>query len=582
MIQIPYQDRFAGKGSAAVSVVPVGAGNANGQAIARGVQVAADQLGQYGRTVVDHDRAMRQAEASKRIAGERLFWTEELPRLGEAAEPAAKGFTDGVKATYAERRDAILADYADDPALAAFVAGRLADLEAQTLGDAIGFEAKARGQQRAAAVEEVGGTLKDAVFADPRQYEAAALELRDSILAMELGPDTTAVLEEQRAGLAEAYFRGLVERDPAAARAALLAGEGPAALLKPATRHSLANAAQSAVKQADAEARAEREKGERLQAIEAGDLIYSPDKTLGEMQDEARAIADPELRAIALGQVQRRYSADRAAEADAHQRASDAAWALIDKGGTLTDLPASILAGLERSDRVAIETFTAKRAKGGEIQTDWSTYSDLMGRGRRELLATDLNRFRPILADAEFKQLVQRQQGFRDGTEPDAPDDPATLASQIGTAIQVIGLEKGDKSGRFEAAARAEVDRQQQALGRKLTYAERQAVVDRLSLTVTTTQRAWWYDTQVKLYEVKDGEAYQFTDDDLVEQGDVLARLLEVPRERLLPTAAALEAAGLPVVETTLQMAAALIDSGQPVTRETMEALAAKAKGGRK
>lgn len=576
MIQIPYQRRALPTNTA--GIMRVGSVDSGGQAIAEGIAVAGRELRAYGQGLVDHERLVKRGAASEALAGERLFWTQELPKLEEAAKPGADGFTDGVRSTFQERRAALVEQYGDDPETLAYVTERLGYLEADILGQGIGIESKARGELRAAKVKAVTSTLADAVFANPGQYQAAEEELTLAIAGMELGSNTAGILQEEREKLAEAYYRGKLEADPAGTLAELRAADGPAALLSTGTRHGLTNAAQGAVRQAEREAEADQETARRRSAIEAGDLIYDPTRSLGDMLDEARKVEDPELRALTVGQVQRRYSEAKAAEADRQQRASDAAWKLIDGGGRLEDLPAPVLADLDRRDKAAIQAFTAAREKSEPIRTDWPTYGKLMNATAAQLMATDLNKFRAVLADSEFRQLVERQAGFRKGTEPDKPGEPGTLTQQISSAADAAKLDP-DKGqvGQFQAVVRAEVDQQQRALGRALTYDERQKIVDRLTLTVTTARYKWWPNTERRAFQLGEGEHYELTPGNIAEQRDTLARLTGIAAAEVLPTAEKLEAAGVPVTETTLKMAAALVRQGTPVTRETMEALAALA-----
>lgn len=577
MIQIPYQRRALPTNTP--GIMRVGSVDSGGQAIAEGIAVAGRELRQHGQGLVDHERLVKRGAASEALAGERLFWTEELPKLEEAAEPGADGFTDNVRSTFQERRAALVERYGDDPETLAYLTERLGYLEADILGQGIGIEAKARGELRAAKVKAVTTNLADAVFANPGQYQAAEEELTLAIAGMELGSNAAGILQEEREKLAEAYYRGRLEADPAGTLAELRAADGPAALLSTGTRHALTNAAQGAVRQAEREAEADQETARRRAAIEAGDMIYDPTRSLGDMLEEARKVEDPELRALTVGQVQRRYSEARAAEADRQQRASDAAWKLIDGGGRLEDLPAPVLADLDRRDKTAIQAFTAAREKSEPIRTDWPTYGKLMNATAAELMATDLNKFRAVLADGEFRQLVERQAGFRKGTEPDKPGEPGTLTQQISSAAEAASLDaKKGEVGQFQAVVRREVDQQQKALGRALTYGERQKIVDGLTLTVTTARYQWWPNTEERVFQLGEGEHYELTPDNIADQRDAIARLTGLPGGQLLPTAEKLEAAGVPVTVTTLEMAAALIRQGSPVTRETMEALAEAAR----
>ncbi|MCB9942990.1 MAG: hypothetical protein H6851_05140 [Geminicoccaceae bacterium] len=458
-------------------------------ALGAAVQTAGDEM---HRVALEQKRRQEEAEDRANQAwanegyGNLLIADADLEaEARQNAAPGAVGYTDARLKSFDEQAAELLARAPSEKARQ-FLSARLQTERISQARRGLDFEADSRAKQQRHGVDQLTAGLSAKVFADPSSFEDAMGALTEGVAGMGLGQATAPVLEEQRAVLAESYARAMVEREPGRIRGELMGDEAWTRYLSPAMRHSLANSADAEVESRRREDEARVEKARIRSGRDAGDLIYTPGASLGDMLAEARSsIGDQSRRESAVEQIKLRYSEREAARRDAEEQASRSAWDIVNDGGSLDDLPEPVLAGLSADSRHAIEQYDRIRADGKKPETDWQTYHELMGKSLADLERVNLMNYRPLLADTEFKQLQARQQGIRDGRETDAPDEPGTLAQQIATTVTTLELKDADK-GRLQAGIRREIDRQQKQLKRELSWSERQNILDSMTVEVVT------------------------------------------------------------------------------------------------
>lgn len=555
-MQIPvYQRQVLPKGTATSSPRPRFVPVTSAADVERAGQAIVGAIGAYGEAEQNKTNAANHTWAVEALGTESEYWATSEADRQLAFDPAEadQSYTDGVLADF-DARAADIEARAPDQRTTDYLRRNLASMRAEIAGRGSKFEAEIAGTKRKAAVEKLTNGLQARVFSGEASVADADTALVEGVAGLDLpGYVTTAVLEEQREHLAAAHYRGMIERDPRTARAELLSGESPwAARLTPGDRQTLANSAGVRIDEQDRTTLAGQEKAARLIGQAAGDTIYDPRAGLAEMLAVAREIKDPDTRKAAVEQVKLRHAETQAATRDRETNAATEAWKVIDAGGTIDNVPAFVLGNLNTADKHAIETYQRQRAEHKKPVTDWSTYSRLMGLEPDKLVDEDLNRYRSVLADSEFKQLVGRQQSARDDKLVDRPGDPGTLSQQIKTATVLLGIDDDDKrAGRFEAAARRSIDDEQSRLGRDLTYGEREALVDRLSIEVTTSKGTIW-DSEARLFELDDGQHYEIDADDFADQGPAISRATGIPLSELDKIRQSLERHGVPVTFDTL------------------------------
>lgn len=190
---------------------------------------------------------------------------------------------------------------------------------------------------------------------------------------------------------------------------------------------------------------------------------------------------------------------ERFAEADAvrerdQKTAGDAAWNTYSKAGSLTAVPTSLLAGMDGKDRLALQKEDAARISGKLVDTDWTTYYGLRAMAAQDpskFSGTDMRLYYDKLAPDQRKELIDIQDQVKKGGQ----NDVQSLEQQLGQTHEVMkwGSSDADKKGNFDSAVTRELAVQQDSIGRKLTYDERQKVIDRMAIQGNYKGGPWFH-----------------------------------------------------------------------------------------
>lgn len=168
-------------------------------------------------------------------------------------------------------------------------------------------------------------------------------------------------------------------------------------------------------------------------------------------------------------------------------------------------LPASTRSALAQfaPGKVAdLMAFAAKVRTGQPIETDWSLYSNLRALAANEPQAfaqQDLRQHFMRLAPAQREQLLDLQTKAKD---PRSLPEVASLEAQLGNAHDLLKFAPTDreKKGKFDSVVTSQIAAEQAQKGKPLTFAERQAVIDRNM--VSTSAGGWFGFGSKRAYEV--------------------------------------------------------------------------------
>jgi soluble lytic murein transglycosylase len=146
--------------------------------------------------------------------------------------------------------------------------------------------------------------------------------------------------------------------------------------------------------------------------------------------------------------------------------------------------------------------FAGKVRTGQPIETDWSLYSNLRALAANEPQAfaqQDLRQHFMRLAPAQREQLLDLQTKAKD---PRSLPEVASLEAQLGNAHDLLKFAPTDreKKGKFDSVVTSQIAAEQAQKGKPLTFAERQAVIDRNM--VTTSAGGWFGFGSKRAYEV--------------------------------------------------------------------------------
>jgi len=239
------------------------------------------------------------------------------------------------------------------------------------------------------------------------------------------------------------------------------------------------------------------------------------DDVTEKFDDEAEALAfvrkayKGDLEAKAVAQVKGRF-ADIAKAAGAND---ESLWTQLEAaaaGGATSDKMGDLRSqGSTRAVRKAMGDFIDNAAERKNPDTDWAEYDRLVAMSGKDLIAENIYEKRNVLADAQFNEIKNRRNGFRDkAAEGLDLSEPGTLSQQISAATNEFkwtGNGHAEKRGRFSKKVRATVDAEQQRTSKDLNYAERQEIIERLSKSVFVDD--WFSDSKLPAGVVDDASS---------------------------------------------------------------------------
>lgn len=233
------------------------------------------------------------------------------------------------------------------------------------------------------------------------------------------------------------------------------------------------------------------------------------------------AIDDPDRRRLAESRALTLLRAQEAARAEAREATLENAYAHIQGGGSVADMPPDMRAAIQPTDLIRVETYEKQRREN--VPSDRTTFNEI----------ADLATLRPLefvqpgwledhrdkLDDKDYQTLLDARRKLRAGQEDEFVRARRTQESITRTAMLQLGYaerpERQDdplkpKSGRedevtrFRDALAMQVDGFVGANGKVPNEAEVQEMADRLLVKqAVTTVRDWWPDSteQVPAFE---------------------------------------------------------------------------------
>lgn len=196
------------------------------------------------------------------------------------------------------------------------------------------------------------------------------------------------------------------------------------------------------------------------------------------------------------------WDAEKTALRERAQRdAADSAWKYVAQGKAP---PPSLMAALDGRDAVAIRKTLAD---GPTQKTDPNVYYALTQAAVNDpnFKTEDLRRYVDRLTPGDFKHFVDLQAKV---SKPGEADQVATVTQQKDAIIKSLGL-KGEKAGTFMLQADKALFAAQQEKGRPLDQAERQKVLDRLTLEGSVPGS--WFGTNTRRGFEAQAEGKPFT-----------------------------------------------------------------------
>lgn len=179
---------------------------------------AGEQLAQAGWQIIAEEH---QARASDMMSRAREHWNGELVNRRQSAQPGAPDFTPALLRDFDAWASEQMQNAPGGDA-GRWLQARFGDLRATLSGEAMNFEARARTDLSARQYADTLDRNRNTVLSNPAQLEPVMQESLTALDGLGLPPiERERLRRETRAGLALSAGQGLINRNPAAAIAAI-------------------------------------------------------------------------------------------------------------------------------------------------------------------------------------------------------------------------------------------------------------------------------------------------------------------------------------------------------------------------
>ncbi len=257
-------------------------------------------------------------------------------------------------------------------------------------------------------------------------------------------------------------------------------------------------------------------------------------------QDEEFVVAEIKTRFGELSQAR---------ESDQRQ-AADEAYDVFSRTGRLSSIPASVLNRMDGKTRLALRKEAQSMAEGRAIKTDDNVYYSLHQEAINNPAAfakRDLRQVFDKLSPSDRQEMIKLQGKVQ---QPDELKDLRTYDQQLTLRYRDLGWDNKDtkQKAQFERAANDAIVAEQLAKGKKLTFDEREKVLDRLLIQGGGT----WYSASKRLFEVQGTEDEAAFIRGLEPENKTSALIQSIPATERQQIEQALRADGRPVTEQAI------------------------------
>lgn len=257
-------------------------------------------------------------------------------------------------------------------------------------------------------------------------------------------------------------------------------------------------------------------------------------------QDEEFVVAEIKTRFGELSQAR---------EGDQRQ-AADEAYDVFSRTGRLSSIPASVLNRMDGKTRLALRKEAQSMAEGRAIKTDDNVYYSLHQEAINNPAAfakRDLRQVFDKLSPSDRQEMIKLQGKVQ---QPDELKDLRTYDQQLTLRYRDLGWDNKDtkQKAQFERAANDAIVAEQVAKGKKLTFDEREKVLDRLLIQGGGT----WYSASKRLFEVQGTEDEAAFVRGLEPEKKTSALIQSIPAVERQQIEQALRADGRPVTEQAI------------------------------
>ncbi len=274
-------------------------------------------------------------------------------------------------------------------------------------------------------------------------------------------------------------------------------------------------------------------------AQEAADALMAMGDTEAAALEYARSQYSGDEESAVVAEIKTRYAEQTVAREREQKTAADDAFGIYARTGRISAIPAETLARMDGRTLLALRKDAETQAAGTTVKTDWDTYYALRRQALDEpekFARRDLRAEFPKLGKTEREGLIDLQTKI---SKPEEFKEAQTFTQQLGQYHNQLGLNRAnqaEKRGLFDRVATDAIQSEEKARGKRLTYEERQKLLDRLVVDGEIEGSGMLRDDRGRLFEFQGRE-------------DVSKFTPRVPRDERGKIEAALKRAGRPVTD---------------------------------
>lgn len=200
-------------------------------------------------------------------------------------------------------------------------------------------------------------------------------------------------------------------------------------------------------------------------------------------------------------EIKTRFSELNQAREGDQRQAADEAYDAFSRTGRLSSIPAGVFNRMDGKTRLALRKEAQSMAEGRAIKTDDNVYYSLYQEAVNDpnsFAKRDLRQVFDKLSPSDRQEMIKLQGKVQ---QPDELKDLRTYDQQLTLRYRDLGWDNKDtkQKAQFERAANDAIVAEQLAKGKKLTFDEREKVLDRLLIQGGGT----WYSANKRLFEVQ-------------------------------------------------------------------------------
>lgn len=249
-----------------------------------------------------------------------------------------------------------------------------------------------------------------------------------------------------------------------------------------------------------------RVKAEQSTAYAQADTAYTnADKNEADALVDLRArITDIDTLKTAEARVRQLAADDRDAETDRANDATNKGWDIIVQGGSLSSIPASVLAEIPGATKKIMQNeVESRRARdaqggGGSVGTDRSVtaaYYELLARGDYTAARTFVHENAAQISDSDFESMLSKAAKANEKKDPRAIASARSLTEATAQALRNFGMDDDpENKGELLQAYDKRYQAYQAAEGGEPDDAWRDATLEELASGIKITKPGPWFN----------------------------------------------------------------------------------------